>query len=291
MPMKVGLDRRSFLQTTAAGLITAQLAMPRFAAAAAAGLPSIRQIKAGVLDIGYYETGPTDGPAALLMHGFPYSIDSYSEVAPMLAALGCRVILPYLRSHGSTASWTRRLLARGSRGHRRRCDCNALDIRRAVLAGYDWDGRSACITAALWPQRCAGLVSVNSYLIQDIARASQPIAARSNQVCHDRPASGVGPCAQAQCGARGGRHDVAILRGRTGRTPPAPACASAERGVSGTACSATVHTEIGRQATPVGDCGVGGQNRPARSGRSAKRGLRRRLSRLLVRVPTRAQSA
>ncbi|MGY2492725.1 alpha/beta fold hydrolase [Cupriavidus sp. CP313] len=75
--------------------------MPRLVAAAA-GPPPIRQIKAGVLDIGYYETGPTDGPAALLMHGFPYSIDSYSEVAPMLAALGCRVIVPYLRSHGST---------------------------------------------------------------------------------------------------------------------------------------------------------------------------------------------
>ncbi|WP_455285306.1 alpha/beta fold hydrolase [Cupriavidus necator] len=80
------------------------------------------------------------------------------------------------------ASWTRRLLARGSRGHRRRC-VNALDIRRAALAGYDWGGRSACIAAALWPQRCAGLVSVNSYLIQNIARASQPIAARSNQGC------------------------------------------------------------------------------------------------------------
>jgi pimeloyl-ACP methyl ester carboxylesterase len=138
----------------------------------------IRQIEAGVLDIGYYEAGPGDGPPVLLLHGFPYSIDSYADVAPMLAARGCRVIVPYLRGHGSTRfldGGTPRSGQQGAIGVDVIAFMDALKLNRAVLAGYDWGGRAACVVAALWPDRCAGLVCVNSYLIQDIAKAGLPL--------------------------------------------------------------------------------------------------------------------
>ncbi len=139
----------------------------------------IQQIRAGVLDIGYHETGPEAGPPVLLLHGFPYSIDSYAEVAPRLAARGCRVIVPYLRGHGTTRfidSTTPRAGQQAALGVDVIALLDAMQIRRAVLAGYDWGGRAACVVAALWPERCAGLVSVNSYLIQDIAKAAKPLA-------------------------------------------------------------------------------------------------------------------
>jgi pimeloyl-ACP methyl ester carboxylesterase len=123
--------------------------------------------------------GPRDGPPVLLLHGFPYSIDSYVEVAPMLAARGCRVIVPYLRGHGSTRfldSATARSGEQAAIGVDVLALMDALKVNRAVLAGYDWGGRAACVAAALWPERCTGLVSVNSYLIQDIAMAGAPIA-------------------------------------------------------------------------------------------------------------------
>lgn len=142
-------------------------------------LTPIRQVKAGVLDIGYYESGPTDGPPVLLLHGFPYSIESYVEVAPMVVARGCRVIIPYLRGHASTRfldSATPRSGQQGAIGVDVIALMDALGIKKAVLAGYDWGGRAACVVAALWPERCTGLVSVNSYLIQDIAKAGMPLA-------------------------------------------------------------------------------------------------------------------
>ncbi|GFE81834.1 hydrolase [Steroidobacter agaridevorans] len=138
-----------------------------------------QQIKAGVLSIGYYETGPSNGPVVLLLHGFPYSIDSYVDVAPMLAARGARVIVPYLRGHGSTRfldSATPRAGQQAAIGVDVVDFMDALKIERAVLAGYDWGGRAACVVAALWPERCSGLVSVNSYLIQDIANAGKPLS-------------------------------------------------------------------------------------------------------------------
>lgn len=139
----------------------------------------IKQVAAGVLDIGYYEAGPGGGPTALLLHGFPYSIDSYVEVAALLTKRGCRVIVPYLRGHGSTrflASSTPRSGQQGAIGLDVIALMDALGIERAVLAGYDWGGRAACVVAALRPDRCTGLVSVNSYLIQDIAKARLPVA-------------------------------------------------------------------------------------------------------------------
>jgi pimeloyl-ACP methyl ester carboxylesterase len=138
----------------------------------------LRHVDAGVLDIAYYEAGPADGPVVMLLHGFPYDIHSYVDVAPMLAAQGCRVIVPYLRGYGPTRfrdSATPRSGEQAAVGADLIALMDALVVQRAVFAGYDWGGRAACVAAALWPERCAGLVSVNGYLIQNIARAMVPV--------------------------------------------------------------------------------------------------------------------
>jgi len=140
-------------------------------------LEPLRHVDAGVLDIAYYEAGPGDGPVAILLHGFPYDIHSYVDVAPQLAAQGCRAIVPYLRGYGPTTfrdKTTPRSGEQAAVGADLLALMDALSIPRAVFAGYDWGGRAACIGAALWPERCAGLVSVNSYLIQNIAKAMVP---------------------------------------------------------------------------------------------------------------------
>ncbi|MDM0012877.1 alpha/beta hydrolase [Variovorax sp. J22P168] len=142
----------------------------------------LRTIEAGALEVAYFETGPADGPPVLLMHGFPYDIHSYVEVAPMLAEAGCRVIVPYLRGYGATrflSDATPRSGEQAALGADLLALLDALSIPRAVLAGYDWGGRAACVVAALWPERCAGLVSFNSYNIQDIAKAMQPDTAEN----------------------------------------------------------------------------------------------------------------
>ena len=136
-------------------------------------LEPIRQVDAGVLNIAYYEAGPADGPAVVLLHGFPYDIHSYVDVAPMLAAQGCRVIVPYLRGYGPTRFLDAATMRSGEQaaiGADLMALMDALKIPRAVFAGYDWGGRAACVGAALWPERCIGLVCVNGYLIQDIAQ-------------------------------------------------------------------------------------------------------------------------
>ena len=137
----------------------------------------LRRIQAGVLDVALYETGPADGTPVFLMHGFPYDIHTYAEVAPLLAAQGCRVIVPYLRGFGPTrflSDATPRSGEQAALGADLLALMDALAIERAVLAGYDWGGRAACVVAALWPERCAGLVSLNSYNIQNIATAMTP---------------------------------------------------------------------------------------------------------------------
>ncbi len=138
-----------------------------------------RRVAAGVLDVAYHEAGPADGAPVVLMHGFPYDIQAYAEVAPMLASAGCRVVVPMLRGFGATRfldAATPRSGEQAALGFDLLALLDALAIPRAVLAGYDWGGRAACVVAALWPQRCGGLVSLNSYNIQDIARAMQPAA-------------------------------------------------------------------------------------------------------------------
>lgn len=145
-----------------------------------ARLQPIKQIRAGVLEVGYYEVGDPDGLPVLLLHGWPYDIHSFVEVAPMIAARGCRVIVPHLRGHGTTRfvdSTTARSGQQAAIGADVIALMDALHISKAVLAGYDWGGRAACVVAALWPERCAGLVSVNGYLIQDIAKAGLPMPA------------------------------------------------------------------------------------------------------------------
>ncbi|MGY4400398.1 alpha/beta fold hydrolase [Bradyrhizobium sp. USDA 3315] len=140
-------------------------------------LEPLRHVDAGVLNIAYYEAGPSIGPAVLLMHGFPYDIHSYVDVAPMLAAQGCRVIVPYLRGYGPTAfrdKATPRSGEQAAVGADLIALMDALGIARAVFAGYDWGGRAASIGAALWPERCIGLVCTNGYMIQDIAHAMVP---------------------------------------------------------------------------------------------------------------------
>jgi pimeloyl-ACP methyl ester carboxylesterase len=140
-------------------------------------LEPLRHVEAGVLNIAYYEQGPADGPVAMLLHGFPYDIHSYVDVAPQLAAQGCRTIVPYLRGYGPTLfrdKATPRSGEQAAIGADLIALMDALGVKRAVFAGYDWGGRAACVAAALWPDRCAGLVSVNGYLIQDIANAMVP---------------------------------------------------------------------------------------------------------------------
>ncbi len=143
-------------------------------------LEPLRHVDAGVLNIAYYEAGPADGPVAVLLHGFPYDIHSYVDVAPQLAAQGCRVIVPYLRGYGPTRFLDAATMRSGEQaaiGADLIALMDAMSIPRAVFAGYDWGGRAACVGAALWPERCIGLVSVNSYLIQDIANALKPAKA------------------------------------------------------------------------------------------------------------------
>jgi pimeloyl-ACP methyl ester carboxylesterase len=140
-------------------------------------LQPLRTLTAGVLEIGHHASGPDDGPPVFLMHGFPYDVHAYAEVAPLLAAAGCRVIVPYLRGFGPTRfrdAGTPRSGEQAALGADLLALMDALAVPQAVLAGYDWGGRAACVVAALWPQRCSGLVSFNSYNIQDIGRAMQP---------------------------------------------------------------------------------------------------------------------
>jgi pimeloyl-ACP methyl ester carboxylesterase len=141
-------------------------------------LEPLRHVDAGVLNVAYYETGPADGPVVVLLHGFPYDIHSYVDVAPMLAAAGCRTIVPYLRGYGPTRfldEKTPRSGEQAAMGADLIALMDALAVPRAVFAGYDWGGRAACVAAALWPERCIGLVSVNGYLVQDIAKAMVPV--------------------------------------------------------------------------------------------------------------------
>ena len=146
-------------------------------AASTQRLEPLRRVDAAALTIAYYEAGPTDGPVVMLMHGFPYDIHSFVDVAPMLATQGCRVIVPYLRGYGPTRfrdPATPRSGEQAAMGADLMALIDALGIKRAVFAGYDWGGRAACVAAALWPDRCIGLLSVNGYLIQNIAKAMMP---------------------------------------------------------------------------------------------------------------------
>lgn len=139
----------------------------------------LRRVDAGVLDLAYREEGAADGWPVVLLHGFPYDVHAYDAVAPRLAESGARVIVPYLRGYGATRFRSAETVRSGQQaalGHDLKALLDALGIERAQVAGYDWGGRAACILAALWPERAAGLVSVNGYNIQNIAAAAAPAA-------------------------------------------------------------------------------------------------------------------
>jgi len=168
-------SRRQFLQVTgaaavAAGIVPLVAAVPA-AAATHASFGPVKQLAAGVLNVGYVELGPARGRPVVLMHGFPYDIHSYEEVAPLLAARGYRVIVPYFRGHGSTtflSASTARDVDQAAFALDIIALMDALKIRRAVLAGYDWGSRTGDIIAALWPERVKALVSVTGYLITNL---------------------------------------------------------------------------------------------------------------------------
>lgn len=143
-------------------------------------LGPVRHVRTDVLDIAHHTVGPDDGVPVILLHGWPFDpVGSYAEVAPALAAHGFRSHIPYLRGHGDTTfrrADTPRSGQQAALGADLIAYMDALGIRRALYAGYDWGGRAAGVAAALWPHRCAGLVSVNGYLIQNLARAEEPLA-------------------------------------------------------------------------------------------------------------------
>jgi pimeloyl-ACP methyl ester carboxylesterase len=186
-------DRRRFFGAAAVTIAAAQFALngsadahPKTKAADLAQIKrgknttfaSLKQVNAGVLNVGYAEAGPADGPAVILLHGWPYDIYSYVDVAPALAEAGYRVIVPYLRGYGTT----RFLLAETPRNGQPSALAadvidlmDALKIEKATVGGFDWGGRSADIVAALWPERCKALVSVSGYLIGSQASGKNPL--------------------------------------------------------------------------------------------------------------------
>ena len=184
MSEAINHDRRRFLGTAAMTMAAAQFGIIGAAQAQSHTTPpaerptmkpgthtsfgALKQLEAGVLNVGYAEAGPAEGPAVILLHGWPYDIYSYVDVAPVLATAGYRVIVPYLRGYGTT-----RFLAHATPRNGQQSVLavdiialmEALHIAKAILAGYDWGARTANIIAALWPERCKALVSVSGYLI------------------------------------------------------------------------------------------------------------------------------
>jgi pimeloyl-ACP methyl ester carboxylesterase len=186
----INQDRRQFFGTAAMTIAAAQFALSGSAQAKTAELPKVKpgthtsfgalkQIDAGTLNVGYAEAGPADGPTVILLHGWPYDIHSFVDVAPLLAAAGHRVIVPYLRGYGTTRFLSNDTVRNGQQSVVA-VDIialmDALKIEKATLAGFDWGARTACIIAALWPERCKALVSVSGYLIgsQESGKAPLP---------------------------------------------------------------------------------------------------------------------
>jgi pimeloyl-ACP methyl ester carboxylesterase len=193
MPKEVNQDRRHFLGTAITSVAAAELAIVRPASAQSAASPGaaiasqpgtntsfgpLRQVDAGVLNVGYAESGPANGPAVILLHGWPYDIHSFVDVAPLLAAAGYRVLVPHVRGYGTT-----RFLSTGTLRNGQPAAValdtvafmDALKIQKATLAGFDWGARTANIVAALWPERCRAMVSVSGYLIGSQEAGKMPL--------------------------------------------------------------------------------------------------------------------
>src|SRR5260370_7795506 len=162
------------MEFTATGRGLAQAAPSANPARASAShrMEPLRHVDAGVLSIAYYEEGPADGPVVVLLHGFPFDIHSYVDVAPMLASKGCRTIVPYLRGYGPTRfrdPATPRSGEQAAIGADLMALMDVLAVKRAVLAGYDWGGRAACVAPAVCPQLRAALLPPNTSPLHDIA--------------------------------------------------------------------------------------------------------------------------
>jgi pimeloyl-ACP methyl ester carboxylesterase len=145
-------------------------------------LDVIKQIDAGLLNVGYADVGPANGPVVLLLHGWPYDIQSYAEVAPLLTARGYRVVVPYLRGYGTTRFRSPDTRRNGQQAALARDVIDlmdALEIRQAIVGGFDWGSRTAAIVGALWPERCTGLVCVSGYLIVDREANQEPLPPRA----------------------------------------------------------------------------------------------------------------
>ena len=215
-PEQVDQDRRHLFLRGAVTLATAQLGMIAPAAGQPSQLPAIapganssfrplKQIEAGVLTVGYADVGPANGPPVILLHGWPYDIHSYLDVAPLLTAAGYRVIVPYLRGYGTT-SFLSSDTPRNGQQSALAVDIialmDALAIQQAVIGGFDWGARAANIIAALWPERCKAMVSVSGYLIGSQEAGKMPLppkaelqwwyqyyfATERGQAGYDRPA-------------------------------------------------------------------------------------------------------
>jgi pimeloyl-ACP methyl ester carboxylesterase len=194
MSEDINHHRRRFLGTAAMTIAAAQLVMTGSGQAQSgnarpAVLPAIKpgtntsfgplkQIDAGLLNVGYAEAGPADGRVVILLHGWPYDIYSYVDVAPLLASAGYRVIIPYLRGYGTTRFLASETVRNGQQSVIA-VDIialmDALKIEKATIGGYDWGARTANIIAALWPERCKAMVSVSGYLIGSVAANKMPL--------------------------------------------------------------------------------------------------------------------
>jgi pimeloyl-ACP methyl ester carboxylesterase len=176
----------------AAALAASQFALPGLAQAQTQvhaqaqprSFAAIKQVDAGVLNVGYVDEGPANGPVVILLHGWPYDIHSYIDVVPLLTKAGYRVIVPHLRGYGSTRFLDAHAVRNGEPAALAAdvvALMDALKIDKAILAGYDWGARSADIVAALWPQRVKGLVSVSGYLIGSQEAGKQPLPPSAEQ--------------------------------------------------------------------------------------------------------------
>jgi pimeloyl-ACP methyl ester carboxylesterase len=192
----VDQDRRRFFRTAAGAVAVTQLGIIDPAAAQAfkgaqrmptikpgtnTSLGPLKQIDAGVLNIGYAESGPPNGPAVILLHGWPYDIHSFVDVAPLLASAGYRVIIPHLRGYGTTRFLSSAAVRNGQPSALAvdlKDFLDALKIEKPVLAGFDWGARNANIFAALWPERTKAMVSVSGYLIGNQETGRQPLPPR-----------------------------------------------------------------------------------------------------------------
>jgi pimeloyl-ACP methyl ester carboxylesterase len=188
---EINQDRRRFLGAAAMAIAAGQLGMigPAAAQAVGAKIPAIKpgtntsfgtlkQIDAGMLNVGYAEAGPANGPPVILLHGWPYDIYSFVDVAPLLASAGYRVIVPYLRGYGTTLFLSNETIRNGqpsALGADVIALMDALKIEKAVLAGFDWGARTANIVAALWPERVKAMVSVSGYLIGSQEAGRMPL--------------------------------------------------------------------------------------------------------------------